>query len=124
LEKEKYIMLNDKKIIQLNIADIIERKIQFTITNDIFDNIEYKENDEGELLAYNEMLVDIEIMNEDEFISKYIKAVNEIGRQFENEEILDEKEIEKMSGYNNAIVSILTLIDPIYEYDLEIYFIK
>lgn len=117
-------MLNDKKIIQFNIADIIERKIQFTITNDIFDKIEYKENDEGELLAYNEMLVDSEIMNEDEFISKYLKAVNEIGRQFENEEILDEKEIEKMSGYNNAIVSILKLIHPIYEYNLDVHYVK
>lgn len=112
-------MLNDKKIIQFNMSDIIKRKIQFTITNSIFDKIEYKENDEGELLAYNEMLVDIEIMNEDEFVSKYFKIVKEIGIQFENEEILDKKEIEKMSGYNNAIVSILQLINPIYEYDLD-----
>lgn len=112
-------MLNDKKIIQFTIADIIKRKIQFTITNSIFDKIEYKENDEGELLAYNEMLIDIEITNEDEFVSKYLKIVNEIAIQFENEEILDEKDIEKMSGYNNAIVSILKLINPIYEYDLD-----
>lgn len=111
-------MLNDKKIMQFTIADIIERKIQFTITNSIFDKIEYKENDEGELLAYNEMLVDIKTMGEVEFVSKYLEIIKKIGRQFENEEILDEKEIEKMSGYNNAIVSILELINPIYKYNL------
>ena len=38
--------------------------------------------------------------------------------QFENEEFKDEKEIEKMSGYNNAIVSILECINPIYLYDI------
>ncbi|HSQ88582.1 hypothetical protein [Romboutsia sp.] len=111
-------MLNNKKIKQFNIEDIIKRKIQFTITNSIFDKIEYKENDEGELLAYNEMLADIEIMCEDEFVSKYLEIVEKIGIQFDNKEILDEKEIEKMSGYNNAIVSILKLINPIHEYDL------
>lgn len=103
---------------QLTIEDIIERKIQFTITNSIFDKIEYKENDEGELLAYNEMLVDIKIMGEDTFINKYFEIIKKIGRQFENEEILDAKKIENMSGYNNAIVSILELINPIYKYDL------
>lgn len=112
-------MLSDKKIMQFTIVDIIERKIQFTITNSIFDKTEYKENDEGELLAYNEMLVDIKTMGEDEFADKYLEIIKNIGRQFENEEILDKKEIEKMSGYNNAIVSILELINPIYKYDLD-----
>lgn len=111
-------MLNDKKIMQFTIADIIERKIQFTNTNSIFDKIEYKENNEGELLAYNEMLADVKIMDEDEFVSKYLEIIEKIGSKFENKEILDEKEIEKMSGYNNAIVSILELINPIYKYDL------
>lgn len=111
-------MISNKKMIKLTISDIIERKIRFTINNNIFDKIEFKENDEGELLAYNEMLVDIKIMNENEFISKYLKLIQKIKRQFENEEILCYKDIKQISGYNNAIVSILQLINPIYEYDL------
>lgn len=111
-------MLDSRKVMHFTIEDIIKRKIQFTIDNNIFDKIEYKENDEGELLAYNEMLVDIKIMSEDIFVRKYMGIVENIGRQFENEEILDEKKIEKMSGYNNAIVSIVELINPIYKYDL------
>ncbi|SFM28821.1 hypothetical protein [Pelosinus propionicus] len=111
-------MLDNRKVMHFTIEDIIKRKIQFTIDNNIFDKIEYKENDEGELLAYNEMLVDIKIMSEDIFVRKYMGIVENIGRQFENEEILDEKKIEKMSGYNNAIVSIVELINPIYKYDL------
>lgn len=111
-------MLNNKKVINFTIEDIIERKIQFTISNTIFDKVENKENDKGELLAYNEMLLDIKIMSEDVFISKYLEIIERIGKQFENEEILDEKKIAEMSGYNNAIISIVELINPIYKYDL------
>jgi hypothetical protein len=58
-------------------------------------------------------------MKESEFVSKYQNIINKLAVQFENEEFTDKKEIEKMSGYNNAIVSILKCINPIYEYDLE-----
>jgi hypothetical protein len=107
-----------KKMKQFTIIDIIERKIQFTQGNTIFNKIEWKNNDEGELLAYNEMLQDAKLMNEDDFVTKYLKIVNNLSIQFENEEISNEDELEKMSGYNNAIVSILKCINPIYEYDL------
>ena len=100
-------------------VDVIERKIQFTKTNTIFDKTDFKDNDEGELLAYNEMLADIKEMTENEFVNKYRHIINKISLQFENSEITDEKEIEKMSGYNNAIVSILKCINPIYEYDIK-----
>lgn len=58
-------------------------------------------------------------MTENEFVSKYLRVINRLSRQFENEVFKDEKEIDKMSGYNNAIVSVLKCINPIYEYDLE-----
>lgn len=106
-------MLDNKKMIQFSISDIIERKIHFTKTNTIYDKIEYQYSDEGELLAYNEMLVDVKVMDENEFVNKYQKIIKELGVRFENEDFKDENEIEKMSGYNNAIVSILKCINPI-----------
>ena len=112
-------MINDNPVKQLTIKDIIERKIEFTLTNNIFDKIENKEVDDGELLAYKEMLVDVETMSEAVFVAKYFEIMNTIHKQFDNQEIKDEKKIEKLSGYNNAIVSILELINPIYKYDLE-----
>lgn len=57
-------------------------------------------------------------MNKNEFLSKYLKIVNRLYKQLENEEFKDKKQIDKMSGYNNAIVSVLKCINPIYEYDL------
>lgn len=70
-------------------------------------------------MAYSELLADVKEMNENEFVSKYIRIRNRLSKQFENEEFKDEKEIDKMSGYNNAIVSVLMCINPFYEYDSE-----
>jgi hypothetical protein len=114
-------MISNKKLSQFTLEDVIQRKIQFTNTNTIFNKMDFKDDNEGALLAYNEMLVDVKEMIEDEFVSKYLKIIKKLGVQFENKEFTDESEIEKMSGYNNAIVSILKFIDPIYEFDLEDY---
>ena len=111
-------MNDNKKLNQFTLVDIIERKIHFTNTNTIFDKTEFQYTNEGGLLAYNKMLVDVKHMDENGFISKYLKIINQLTAQFETEEFKDEKEIEKMSGYNNAIVSILECINPIYLYDL------
>ena len=114
-------MINNKKLNQFTLVDVIERKIHFTNTNTIFDKTDFKDNDEGELQAYHEMLADVKEMSESEFVSKYLNIIKKITVQFENEELKDKREIEKMSGYNNAIVSILKCINPIYEYDLEVH---
>ena len=111
-------MIDDKKLNQFTLVDVIERKIHFTNTNTIYDKTEFKDNDDGELLAYYEMLADVKEMKENEFVSKYLNIIHKLA-QIEIEELTDKGEIEKMSGYNNAIVSILKCINPIYEYDLE-----
>lgn len=111
-------MIENKKMIQFSIVDIIERKIHFTNTNTIFDKVEFKDNDAGEIQAYNEMLTDVKVMNENQFVNKYLNITNTLAVQFEKEGFTDEKEIEKMSGYNNAIVSILECVNPVFKYDL------
>lgn len=112
-------MIDDKKLNQFTLVDVIERKIHFTNTNTIYDKTEFKDINEGELLAYNEMLADVKEMKESEFTNKYLNIINKLSVQFENEEFTDKRELEKMSGYNNAIISILKCVNPIYEYDLE-----
>ena len=112
-------MIDNKELTHFTLVDVIERKIHFTKTNTIFDKTGFKDNDKGEMLAYNEMLVDVKEMKENEFVKKYLNIIKKFEVQFENEKFNDEREVEKMSGYNNAIVSILKWINPIYEYDLE-----
>jgi hypothetical protein len=110
--------MDNKKLTNFTLVDVIEAKIHFIKTNTIFDEKDFKDNDEGELLAYNELLSDAKEMNKNEFLSKYLKIVNRLYKQLENEEFKDKKQIDKISGYNNAIVSVLKCINPIYEYDL------
>lgn len=109
----------DKKLNQFTLEDIIRRKIHFTNTNTIFNRADFENDYEGELLAYNEMLEDIKEMYETEFVDKYIKKIRKLGVQFENREFTEKSDIERMSGYNNAIISILKCIDPIHEFDLD-----
>ncbi len=48
----RVIMIDGKKLNQSTLADVIERKIHFTNTNTIYDKTEFKDINEGELLAY------------------------------------------------------------------------
>ncbi|SDJ01065.1 hypothetical protein [Alteribacillus bidgolensis] len=112
-------MIDNIELTRFTLVDVIERKIHFTRTNTIFDKTDFKDNDEGEMLAYNEMLVDVKEMKENEFVNKYLNIIKKLAVQFEDEEFNDKREVEKKSGYNNAIISILKCINPIYEYDLE-----
>ncbi|EPE61067.1 hypothetical protein L479_02540 [Exiguobacterium sp. S17] len=113
--------MENKKLTHFTLMDIIERKIQFTKTNTIFDQNEFKNNNEGEISAYREMLHDMKEMKEDEFLEKYLRLLKTLAKKFENNEFTDKHEQEKMTGYNNGIVVILRCIDPIYEFDLEEY---
>ena len=119
LKQRGIYMIKDIKLNQFTLANVIERRIHFTNTNTIYDKTDYKYTNEGELLAYNEMLTDVKDMKESEFVNKYLDIINMLSIQFENESFTDENEIEKMSGYNNGIVNILKCINPIFEYDLK-----
>ncbi|GAB6931147.1 hypothetical protein JCM10914A_51300 [Paenibacillus sp. JCM 10914] len=72
-------IISDKKLNQFTLEDVIQRKVQFTNTNTIFDKTDFKDNDEGELLAYHEMLSDVRGMTECEFVNKYVKIIKELG---------------------------------------------
>lgn len=111
-------MLYSKKIKEITFKDIIEAKIKFATKNDIFSQEEFRNSNEGEILGYNQMLEDVEILQVQAFIEKYIKILNDINKKLDENLINDNKEVEKLAGYNNAIVSVLELIDPIYRYKI------
>ena len=104
----------EKKVKDINLIDIIGNKEKFILQNDIFDKKEYAIYNSGELLAYDEMKKDMLILNMEEFVDKYIKILDELNKEIDRE--VNKEKIEKLSGYNNAIISILELINPRYKY--------
>ena len=73
----------------------------------------------GVIEAYSEILTDIELLTIDAFVEKYLCILKKVLEKLDNEHNLGDNEQERMSGYNNAIVFVLSLINPIYEYELE-----
>lgn len=113
--------MDTNKLSQFTLVDVINRKAEFTTTNTIYDKTEFHNDNQGALMAFSEMLEDIRIneMAEDEFVTKYLHIIHTISAKFENDEYQHPDEVAKMSGYNNAIVSVLTCINPIYEFEVE-----
>lgn len=103
----------------ITIRDIIYSRINFLENNNIFDKNEYMYVNKGELEAYSEILNDIELLTIDDFIEKYLCIFKKVSEKLDNEYSLEINEQERMSGYNNAIVFILSLINPIYEYEID-----
>lgn len=69
----------------------------------------------GYVRGFNQMLEDMNL-TETEFISKYLNIVKELKVVFDC--VIDQKEsienIDELSGYNNAIVDILGLLNEKY----------
>ena len=114
--KSKYYRIFAKNI---TIRDIIYSRIDFIENNNIFDKKEYMYVNKGEIEAYSEILTDIELLTIDAFVEKYLCILKKVSEKLDNEHNLGDNEQERMSGYNNAIVFVLSLINPIYEYELE-----
>ncbi len=103
----------------ITIREIIDSRINFIENNNIFDKNEYMYVNRGELEAYREILTNIELLTIDAFIEKYLCILKKVSEKLDNEQCLDNYEQERISGYNNAVVFILSLINPIYEYQLD-----
>ena len=77
--QQEVILMDNKKLTQFTLVDVIERKIHFTKTNTIFDKKDFENDNEGALLAYNELLADAKEMNENEFVSNLMVPAFWIG---------------------------------------------
>ena len=94
----------------ITIRDIIYSRIDFIENNNIFDKKEYMYVNKGEIEAYSEILTDIELLTIDAFVEKYLCILKKVSEKLDNEHNLGDNEQERMSGYNNCIVFVLSLI--------------
>lgn len=111
-----------KYVYQINLKEIIKRKIEYIEKSEVYKDVELENVKKGEIRAYIEMLNDIKIQNEELFIEKYSKIVFELNERLEKTEYklgFNDIEVEQLTGYNNAIVFVMLLIDPKYEFTLD-----
>ena len=103
----------------VTLKDIICSRMNFIDNNNIFDKNEYMHINMGENEAYREILKDIELLTIDDFKNKYKCILKKVSENFEEDNYISIDERERMSGYNNAVVFVLSLINPEYEYELD-----
>lgn len=95
--------------VNITLEEIIKRKIQY-FKNDT--NEEMVVMNKGYVRGFEESLKDID-MAEDDFIAKYVDKVRELAKifdKFKDGEIISD-DIDELSGYNNALVDVLGLLD-------------
>lgn len=104
-------------MMNITLEQIIHRKIRY-YQNETDD--ELRDMNAGYVRGFEQMLSDMDL-SETAFVDKYTSIIKELALTFTSFE--GEKTdtcIDELSGYNNAIVEVLSLLDQKYLYDEEI----
>lgn len=107
---------------EICLFELVKRKLEYIENSDVYKDREFIHIKDGEVKAYKEMLADIEVKEEQEYNDKYLNIVRELNKRFEKIDLaaeINNIEKERLVGYNNAIVFVLTLLNPKYEFELE-----
>lgn len=108
----------DNLVKDISIVDIINERMTFIINDSTCRSEDIRSVSNGELQAYSDMLADIEKCTIQDFLSKYILIARELNQKFENGNFKSESECETFSGYNNAVIRTIGMIQPELEFDL------
>ena len=107
--------MNNSPVANLSLRKIIERKLSFLLNNEIApwdgDN-----SDLGERDALQKMLDDSEIFTESEFETKYMAEVVKLNKRIEGKVFSIENNDDYYESFNNTVVMILEIIDPVNLY--------
>ena len=90
--------LENEWLSSFTLANIIEREIMFIHKQTIFDKAYYQSYDEGQLVAFEQMLEDVTVMYEDEFVNKYLMLLDSVTDLFKTTEHQDESIQYKLAG--------------------------
>lgn len=92
--------------VNITLESIIKRKISYFRSDT---TPELTDMNTGYIRGYSQMLEDME-MNEAEFAEKYSEIIRKLKPSFEQVSDTDTS-VDELSGYNNALVDILGLLD-------------
>ncbi len=105
---------------EIKLETIIRRKIEFLNSSKMYSDEEMNNYKSGELKAYDMIMLEINRLDEKRFEEKLINSFKDIQIYFESDsnERLNQNELEELVGFNNAIVYVLSLLNPKYEFEI------
>jgi len=103
---------------EISFSNIIERKIYFHKNNTIFPREENENYFLGELAALEYMLKDSKSLTASQFEQKYLAELESLKKKFTGKKYIPDED-DYYEAYNNAVVGILSLLNPIHGYDIE-----
>lgn len=103
---------------KLDLSQILERKLDFLLHNKIAPWDGGDQSDLGERDALQAMLEDSKELTEEEFEQKYKAELAKLKARFEAKDYCVKDGDEYYESFNNKIVAILALINPVNMYDL------
>ena len=113
--EEKYML---KQLYEITIDDILQIKRKYIDDNEIFDKDEFYYYESGKKDAYDEMILEENLMENDFFIKfksifdANFESIEEKRENDYNAFINNKSANERMIGYDNAIIEILELLRP------------
>lgn len=106
--------MNNPPTVNLTLEEIIKRKIAFYRKAE---SSELETMRAGYIRGFEQTLADVGL-SEEEFTQKYLAIVRDLEITFDALEQTgrSDEDIDELSGYNNAIVEVLSLLDKRYMY--------
>lgn len=102
----------------MTFADILQRKLAFHLNNDILPKAGNENSDRGKRDALERMLADSSTLTETQFESKYLAELEDLKTRMSSKPFSIADGDDYYESYNNTIVGILVLLNPIHLYDL------
>jgi len=102
----------------LDFSQIIQRKLTFPLNNDLFPKEGNENSYRGEQDALERMLADSNQTTEHQFESKYLAELADLRARAEAKQFSIDDGDDYYESYNNTVVGVLTLINPLHLYDL------
>lgn len=107
--------MSNSVVANLTLSKIIERKLSFLLDNEI-SPWDGENPDLGERDALQQMLDDSTKLSEEEFEKKYMAEVVKLNKRIEAKEYSVEDNDDYYESFNNTLVTILEIINPINLY--------
>lgn len=110
--------MNTAPIGHLDFSQILRRKLVFHLNNQVLPMQGNENSDRGEQEALERLIADSSLLTEAQFEAKYLAELANLKTRAEAKDFSLEDGDDYFEAYNNTIVGVLSLLNPLHLYDL------